>query len=189
MSGSEPQTRLYLDVDGAINADEPPFSEVKSTRVQIEYGGGMMSRMPLTWAPEVVAQLDEMREEFDLELVWLSTWNEMHASMTKLAPALGGLFGGRAIMDVDAISSDRGRGWWKAQSIIADQEVSPAPFVWIDDEAVMAHGGLVADATAGTPSLTLTTVFEHGIERLHLAQMRSFLGSLRTEGEFALAHG
>ncbi|WP_166999049.1 HAD domain-containing protein [Paramicrobacterium fandaimingii] len=175
MPTSDIQTRLYLDVDGAINADEPPFSEVKSTRVQIEYGGGMMSRMPLTWAPEVVAELDALRDEFSLELVWLSTWNEMHASMTSLAPALGGLFGGRAIMDVDAVSVDRGRGWWKAQSIIADQELTSAPFIWVDDEAVMAHGGMVDDATVGTPSLKLTTVYEHGIERLHLAQMRSFL--------------
>lgn len=175
MSHSEAKTRLYLDVDGAINADEPPFPEVKSTRVQIDYGGGMMSRMPLTWAPEVVAELDALRDEFDVELVWLSTWNEMHASMTSLAPALGGLYGGRAIMDIDAVSSDIGRGWWKAQSIIADQENSPAPFVWVDDEAVMAHGEKVTEATAGTPSLTLTTVYEHGIERLHLAQMRSFL--------------
>lgn len=175
MPHSETQTRLYLDVDGAINADEPPFTDVKSTRVQIEYGGGMMSRMPLTWAPEVVAELDALRDEFNVELVWLSTWNEMHASMTRLAPALDGLFGGRAIMDIDAISADRGRGWWKAQSIIADQDMSPAPYIWVDDEAVMAHGGMVADATAGVPSLTLTTVYEHGIERLHLAQMRSFL--------------
>ncbi|GAB2522629.1 HAD domain-containing protein [Paramicrobacterium agarici] len=175
MPSNPAPTRLYLDVDGAINADEPPFSDVKSTRVQIEYGGGMMSREPLTWAPEVVTELDALREEFGVELVWLSTWNEMHASMTRLAPALGGLFGGRAIMDADAVSSDRGRGWWKAQSIIADQEFSPAPFVWVDDEAVMAHGGMVDEATAGTPSLKLTTVYEHGIERLHLAQMRSFL--------------
>ncbi|SEB44006.1 hypothetical protein SAMN04489806_0626 [Paramicrobacterium humi] len=178
-------TRLYLDVDGAINADEPPFSSVKSTRVQIDYGGGMMSRLPLTWAPEVVDQLDALRTEFALELVWLSTWNEMHASMTRLAPALGGLFGGRAIMDADAVSMDRGRGWWKAQSIILDQEASPAPFVWIDDEAVMAHGSLVAEATAGTPSLRLTTVYEHGIERLHLAQMRSFLEGLPIESVVA----
>lgn len=178
MSRTMNQTRLYLDVDGAINADEPPFASVKSTRVQIEYGGGMMSRLPLTWAPEVVEQLDQMREEFDIELVWLSTWNEMHASMTRLAPALDGLYGGRAIMDIDAVSRDSGRGWWKAQSIILDQEASSAPYIWIDDEAVMAHGGMVKEATASTPSLTLTTVFEHGIERLHLAQMRSFLSAL-----------
>lgn len=178
MSTTNP-TRLYLDVDGVINADEPAFPDVKSTRVQIEYGGGMVARPHVTWAPQVVEELDRLRSDFGLELVWLSTWNEMHASMTQLAPTLDGLYDGRAIMDVESRMTDVGEGWWKAQSIALDQEASAAPFIWIDDEAVTAHGQIVADATDGTPSLTLSTIPERGIEKRHLERMREFLEKLQ----------
>jgi len=131
-------TRLYLDVDGVINAQMP-------------YGWGKLAKgkaagWRIRWAPRMIDALAAM----DVELVWTTTWRD--EAVTELAPLIGWGGHGRVLhpLDGDLIwpSID-----WKFDAVRADQIGNPSPYIWLDDELEAQHkrhGGLVVTV----PSVT-----------------------------------
>lgn len=155
------RARLYLDVDGVVCPTWPSnaWGETRNVPVADNKPNGPPTYFDMKWAPALIVALDTLRDEHDLELVWLSTWNEGDAVRQNLVPELGGLIGGRLLEYTANTSnmSNRGymSGWWKAEQLLEDQRVNPGPFIWIDDSEVELHGWKVLAATKGTPSLMI----------------------------------
>lgn len=150
-------TRLYLDVDGVINASMP----IGWGKTRDGQAGGYTIR----WAPALLNALVDL----GVEIVWTTTWQE-HA-VTKLAPLLG--FGSEfrylspptQFVDWPWPSIE-----WKNAAIILDQAAHPEPFIWVDDELhppYVAHdveGGLLIGVSPYT-----------GIRPQDVARMRKFV--------------
>ena len=153
------QSRLYLDIDGVLcssSAPDPAWGTVEGTSVRVDYGGGMCATYNVIWAPALVDALELLQEQFELELVWLTTWNEMDAARTLLVPRLGGLADGRmSPLTPGPLKPGEVCGWRKAERLLQDQAANPSPFIWADDAEVPAHGATVQNATSVTSSLLI----------------------------------
>ena len=151
--------RLYLDVDGCIfpfSAPDPSWGPSESASIEVSYGAGHLVTYDVIWAPALINALDQLRAEFDLELVWVTTWNDADAARTLIPSRLNGLFEGRALFrDVPRRIFSHADGNWKALQILEDQAASPAPFIWVDDAEVELRGWKVLAATRGTASLMI----------------------------------
>lgn len=167
------KARLYLDVDECLNANnpDPDWGEVARGDVFINHGGGYRSKFKFVWAPALVVALDALRTEFDVELVWLSSWCEDLLVTRKLAPMFNGLRDGRVLNYRDGVGS----GLWKPESLLADQRGDKMPFIWVDDFEVPAYGDMVAEQTPNTPSLLLAPYVDVGLTPADTAAMRTFL--------------
>ena len=130
------RTRLYLDVDGVINAQMP----MDWGKLCNGHAGGYSIR----WAPRMVAELADL----NVELVWTTTWRD--EAVTELAPLIGWGEHGRVLHPAGGEliwpSID-----WKFEAVLADQAASPSSFIWLDDELEAEHkrhGGLVLTVPA-----------------------------------------
>lgn len=173
----KPRPRLFLDLDGVVNSPAPGWDDVVIFTVSDSYGSGYIIRYTVTVARALVAAIDRLRDDFDLELVILSTWLENPEMIDQLTAAVGGLAGGR-LLSIPA----RNRGGyvsatWKLDALIADLADGPVPFIWADDNEVPIHGAFVATAL-DVPSLLIAPDQKIGLARAHLAAMRTFLEGL-----------
>lgn len=166
------KARLYLDVDECLNADRPDPAWGGATHgdVFVNHGGGYRSKFKFTWAPALIVALDALRTDFDVELVWLSSWCEDLLVTQKLAPMFDGLRDGRVLN----YRPDDGSGLWKPEALLADQKHDPGPFIWVDDVEVDAHGAAVRDATVGTPCLLLAPKVGVGLTVNDVETIRAF---------------
>ena len=175
------RARLYLDVDGVLNARNAKFiwGEATSTSMTIHHPGGYTDDFTIHWAPDLILALEVLRTKFDVELVWLTTWNENNFVLTHLVPTIQGLAGGRVLpYDPPFNPVIEASGWWKGRGLIKDQAASPTPFIWIDDQEVSLHGQKVLTKTTGTPSLLIPTSPIAGLTPEHLEQMSEWLKGL-----------
>ena len=176
--------RLYLSVNGCLcpsSEPDPAWGDVAKASISIDHGDGQASTHDLRWAPRLITALDSLLMQYGVELVWLTSWNELDATRQLLVPALHGLAGGR-MLDVTTPPISPGKtegetGLWKLQRIEEDQNV-PAPFIWIDDADVRIHGDKVLNATQETPSLLIPPHSGVGITVDDIALMRSWLEQL-----------
>lgn len=166
-----PRTRLYLDVDGVINAPLIAATWASSRRrsTMVNLGGGLMATCRLDLAPAQIRALDALIAAHDLELVWLTTWNEGDG-IRKLERKLEGLAGGRRL----GVPREETRGTWKKDALIADQERAPSPYIWIDDIEVGAWGAEV-DAAVSAPHLHIATDPDRGLTRAQLDEVAEFV--------------
>lgn len=121
------KTRLYLDVDGVINA-QMPFGW---GRLQNGHAAGYKIR----WAPRMVEALAEL----DVDLCWATTWKQ-HAA-TEIGPLISFGEGARHLIEIANPYGDS-YGWsidWKFPAVIDDQYWKPSPFIWLDDEIEQKH--------------------------------------------------
>ena len=138
--------KLYLDVDGVINAWHAD-TEWPTLVVGDAHGYNVK------WSPEMVAELKSL----DLELIWATTWRQ-HAP-EQLAPLIGYGENVRYLTERPKLS-EYGSIGWKYRGVVNDQKWEPSPFVWIDDEHhrttvdwAKANGGL---AIQSHPDLGIT---------------------------------
>ena len=169
--------RLFLDVDGVLNAESPASEDVKTATVNENHGAAYVSTYLITFSPTVVAGIEALRAEFGLELFWLSTWLSGEGMLDQLTAVLGGLRGGRRL----AMPRRKLGGYlpqtWKRELLLADIAREPAPFIWVDDVEVPLHGEFV-HAAFETPSLVIAPNPAIGLTAEHLSAMRSFLEGL-----------
>lgn len=136
------KVRIYIDVDGVINAfsNAQPWGKVKPSKT-VAYG------YRITYHQGLIDALKDIDNSNDhVEFVWLTTWQNL--ARTDLAPAVG--LGGnwRAIQSEKCRPTGYGgyvpqEYWWKLESIIEDLNENPVDrFVWIDDELQMRQGAL-----------------------------------------------
>ena len=133
------KVRLYLDVDGVINAWWA--KEVWPTQNQ---GDAVADNGTWTikWSPEMIAELEAM----DFDLVWTTTWRQQ--APASIAPLIGY---GRTARWLDPTVNTRlmhSSIQWKRIAVAEDQANDPSPFIWIDDEILaydsswaLDHGG------------------------------------------------
>jgi hypothetical protein len=182
------KARLYLDVDGVLNADHPQFNLFGATDspdankkfvINVKAGGGLVNSYPMTFSPVVVKQLDAFRDLYKVELVWLSTWNE-NLEVLRLPAKFGGLEGGRVLHGVIDRYSKTTRAWtkWKADALLSDQKGDNLPFVWVDDEAVDCHASTVDKALPDVSKLFLAPRAYHGLTTTNLDTIEDFLKTL-----------
>jgi hypothetical protein len=182
--------RLYLDVDGVINASRPDPAWRKTATASVPFERDSPQNpttFEITWAPALVTALNGLRDEFDVELVWLSTWNERANVTANLVPVPGGLRDGRMIpYSPQSRPAMEANGWWKARAIIADQIRSPTPFIWMDDVEVELHGWKILSATRGTSSLMIPTNVMTGLRRDEIERARDWLSGLEPSGHLMI---
>ena len=174
-----PRPRLYLDVDGCLcpfRSPEPAWGGAKRTSVTLNDSSGPTGRFKIVWAPALIVALDGLRNQFDLDLVWLTTWNQLDAARNTLVPKFNGLAGGRTLAPIPGpLAPGEARGYWKAQRILEDQAENPGPYIWIDDVEVELHGGKVQAATIGTPSLMIPPISMVGLRVNEIERRRVWL--------------
>lgn len=170
---AQPRIRLYLDFDGVINVPQPhspwPHSAYSTG---VAYGEPVLQprdsqRFDLLWADDLIADLAAL----DVELVWATTWTE--SAPTVLADQLGIGLGARFLTPLDGVLRYPTIGWKRA-AIWADQEASPSPFVWIDDE-IGAQQRTSYAWTRPEQRLLITPHSQTGITPDHIRQMQDFI--------------
>ena len=111
--------RLYLDVDGVLNAEAPLFDDVQTVVVTEDHGAGYQTQYQITWSPTVVLGLEALREDFDLELTWLTTWLGSKTMIDDFVVAVGRLTGGRSLVMPPRRLSGYISADWKREAILA----------------------------------------------------------------------
>lgn len=128
-------TRIYIDVDGVVNAFQTPAThgDDDSEGVQEVYGYW------IRYSRNLVEKLNELHSREDVEFVWLTTWQNLAQEF--LAPALG-LSEWQAVLHKDAApvawtyyEAGVRNYWWKLDALRKHLGENPVDkFVWIDDE-------------------------------------------------------
>jgi hypothetical protein len=177
--------RMYLDFDGVVHAKNPHhYNDARTFTIAIEGSRYLSPISTVTFSPTLVQQLDRLLHEYNVELVWATTWNDRN-DVLRLSEFLGGLHNGRVLTaNLNTEATNKGE-WtqWKADAILEDQKMDSKPFVWLDDSAHSWHSETVLAATSETPSLILTPVSEFGISILDLEAIEEFLQEITTKAE------
>lgn len=170
------KAKLYLDFDGVINAVNPQHDLITNFDIASTNDKIFAKINNMTYSPTVVEALDNFRDFYDVELVWLSSWNDQQ-DVLKLPPFLNGLHGGRVLEANLNYEATNKHEWtqWKADAIIADQKMNPLPFVWIDDNAHNFHMETVKLATHGTHKSFVQPISDHGLTTENLKTISDFL--------------
>lgn len=170
-----PRFRLYLDFDGAVNAENPAFLEILNAVAPANDNHLLAEGTILTFAPDVVARLSGILEKYNVELVWATTWNHTEAILS-VPPVIGGLHNGRVLPARLNLTAKDKMEWtqWKADGIIADQSENPAAFIWIDDNAPRYHAELVS-GTVKAEHLIIIPDSDSGLTENNLSLIEQFL--------------
>lgn len=149
--------KLYLDVDGVINAwyankEWPTMSE------------GTAHGYTIKWSPEMLEELKSL----GMELVWTTTWRQ-HAA-NELAELIGYGAGIRYIDGQNKLS-EYGSIGWKYRGVVNDQKWEPTPFVWIDDE----HHRSTTDWAKSMGGLAIQTHPDLGITPEEIARIKKYV--------------
>jgi len=168
--------KLYLDFDGVVNAVEPQHSEIETFSIPIENSRFLKNPSLITYSPNVINTLDRLREQYNMELIWLTTWND-RSDILLTSPYLKGLDGGRVITPMLNEEAKNKAEWtqWKADAIIADQTAEPAPYIWVDDNAHQHHSQTVDHHTRHITKLFVTPQSRWGLTNDDLNQIEAFL--------------
>ena len=170
--------RLFLDIDGVINAPYPPWPSTTTFTISDHRGAGFVVNYPIIVAPAMVTEIDQLRADFDLELVIVSTWLENPAMVSDLTRVLGALRGGRLLAIPPRKLSGFRSSLWKRTALLEDlSQNPPSAFVWIDDDETPLHGDFVRQAY-DLPALMIGPDPECGITPGDLVSMRRFLEGL-----------
>jgi len=166
---------LYLDFDGVLNAVEPQHDKVENFVIKIENSLNFLPETFIVYSPNVVETLERLREQYKMELVWLTTWNENN-TVLRLAEHLKGLDHGRVLPANLHTAKVGKREWtqWKAEAILEDQKASERPFIWVDDNAHKYWGEAVNEGTEAS-SLFVTPNSTWGLTKNNLDKMEQFL--------------
>jgi hypothetical protein len=163
------RVRLYLDIDGVLNAWHSqlawPDSTIKNAEVPVDIDG--YSRfVTLEWAADLIDALAKL----DVELVWATTWT------TEAPTVAAGAFGfgqgqrfltpGNGRLSFPSIA-------WKEQAVMADQLANPSSFIWVDDELTERHVERVT-GIFGERALVVCSDHGTGLAPLQIALMSAF---------------
>lgn len=157
----EHMMKLYLDVDGVINAQTPPWNNVETRRVG-EYR--------VRWSPDMLRALGSL----GLKLNWLTSWGS--AAPENLAHYIG--YGLDAPV---AVPVPFKQGWWTTMEWkypgLKELEHADARFVWIDDELNPNtwRGELAAEAVGHYQNALLIAPDPRlGITPAHIEQIKKY---------------
>lgn len=171
-------TRLYLDVDGVINAEY-----ASGTERWPEQKHGIAYKYMIEWAPHMIEALAAL----PLDLVWTTTWRDR--AVTNIAPLIGYGHNGRVLHPVGGISvrTTYPSIHWKSNAVYEDLETNPVDrYIWIDDELYLgrpSHAGYVGDWQISKDGLHIRPGGFYGIQPKHIELMEEYCetGSISTK--------
>jgi hypothetical protein len=155
------RVRLFLDVDGVINAISPTGQWEDLARSTVD-------RISICWSPSVVRFLNELSSR--AEILWLTAWAESAPNL--LAPSLGI----RPFRVAGQPTRSPREVWWKHELVQSYWTTDPKPFIWIDDELgffPFVHDWL--DQLPPTQALAISPPASDGLCPHHLAQITEFV--------------
>lgn len=126
------KTIVYIDVDGVINSFRKAHH---GTKWYGEYKLEVINGYKIRWYTDLVESLNELAKREDVEVKWLTTWQDKAAS--DLSPVLGieGQYWDVLYPEDQDDLFDLTNGWWKLHAIIKDYVYhKPDKVVWIDDD-------------------------------------------------------
>jgi hypothetical protein len=173
---------LLLDVDGPLNPyaanryrRPPGYTTYRRTATGWHTGRDARRYKGLrVWLhPGHGARLLALAEETSLELVWATSWE--HEANERIGPAIGL----PQLPVIEFPGNDPTHGWdetWKWRTVAS--YAAGRPLAWLDDEHHRAGAEEFADQRAGTPTLLCHVDPRQGLGSTHLAQVRTWAGSL-----------
>ena len=160
-------TKLYLDVDGVINAgSEKKLSNFWSPgTIRKGVAGADGFAYDIIWSQQMVDELFGL----GLDLIWTTTWRQ-HAGLS-ISPLIG--YGHEAPYFTNSfnVSEYEPSISWKVQEVISHQKENPSKFVWIDDEIDYVH----RNAVKNFGGLIISPLPEVGIVPEHLELIKDYL--------------
>lgn len=154
---------LLLDIDGVINALQPPWDDVDRTKCH---------GLTIRWAPAAVDRLRAMHDAGLIEVRWCTTWCGFPDQLAALGAALGldlaSAFGKRP--------ASKTWGDLKVEAAIATL-AEGRRLVWVDDGEVDAGRRLfpaLAEAEASGRALLVQPESLHGLTAEHLDEIEAF---------------
>lgn len=117
--------RIYMEVDGVVNARHSPDMWGSETFDSIDFGG-----YTFIWSTKAVSEIVRICEQYNAEIVWVSSWSEQ-------VPVLARLLGFGHIGAEARVLEDVGVGstpFEKADAILRDLESAPSAkgWMWLD---------------------------------------------------------
>lgn len=175
--------RIYLDVDGCLNAVDAKFpSEALSGWSADSWRKETVNGFPIRWSTELVDELNALVAG-GVEVHWLTTWCELAGEM--IAPTLG-LKGGEDWPVAGGITYElaqmwnyRSPRWWKLGIFEGDTdpdvENQPEKIVWIDDDHYLAGDAVrVTELLKAGRLLRVGPFTSVGITRKDIDDIRAF---------------
>jgi hypothetical protein len=162
------RARLYLDLDGVINAQMPPWPDTMNGIATAE-GHGYKIR----WAPALIEEINAL----DVDLWYATTWR--HHAVESFGPLVG-LREATGIIhpELDPRAQTTFPSiHWKIPAIIQHQKESPSPFIHIDDE-VGDVPGWRENAFDLYGGIALSPPSHLGITQKQIAVVKQYLESL-----------
>lgn len=163
-----PVVRCYLDVDGVLAPYGAPGCVPSSWP---DFVDGYLGPKLAVYSPAMLSALSEL----ELEVVWCTTWGP-HAER-----AFGPLLGSGPRRTLDLNSTPLAAGGVKGAAVFADLREDPAPFVWIDDDAITTVA-VERLESVDLPMLLLEPTRTVGLTPGHLEQIAAFVRALRGSG-------
>jgi len=187
------KTRIYLDVDGVLNAI-PAASDIVTRTGWPRFERVQVNGYWITFAPELLRALEAIHdwthwsldgdeEEDSVEIVWLTTWREK--ATADLAPAID--FNAkhwRVVSDGDSAHGYVKLGfsdysyWWKVDALATDLIENPVDYVvWLDDDQVAYNDSVtsIIKKFNDTQFLTIAPHTTVGLTRDHIDLIRQFV--------------
>lgn len=178
--------KLYLDVDGVINAfrasEEWGFNSIEGW----DYGSEEVLGYPVMWSEEMVARLLELHAEYpSLELVWVSTWQD---DCRKVAEVVGlGDWGMNAkILRPLGGAVSFPSVYWKVEAIWEDSRIGfgREHWAWFDSGVWELRDNAEYSGFLSTPGSFVPSVnADWGIGRDMLVTLELILEAAEAEGE------
>jgi len=183
---ASPKVRLYEDIDGCLNAEYNARAwrtaeDVGSVGagyqrawVHPEYddfgvrkGTGMI-KYRMEWNDRLIGALNEL----PVELVWATTWR---ADALKVGTAMKLIHTPQRILHPVNGRTTFPSIDWKYESIRLEQDTSPSPFIWVDDEIDSIPYIARERMEKGYGGLLISPEPNLGLTPIHIDQMREYI--------------
>lgn len=185
--------RIYLDVDGVLNA-VPPAKDIVARSQWPNFESVKVNGYTITYAPELLRKLENLAglwayEEDDdemvqcVEIVWLTTWREL--AVSALAPGIGfDATHWRVVSDGNGAHGYQRLGfsdysyWWKVDALASDLIANPVDYVvWLDDDQISYRPSVTSliRKFADTQFLPIAPATEIGLTVDHIDLVSEFI--------------
>jgi len=160
---------IYLDVDGVVN----PFSPIGTTDWGNEWTFADAGVLEVAFAPEAVAELNDLSGHPAARFVWLTTWERLAPEF--LCPAIG--LRGEGWPVLSSQGWDEGPEWWKLVALQKDLASAGSDrMIWLDDQLSAESEARSWVEYQQDRVLCISPDPRKGLTRKDLAAVRAYLG-------------